>query len=318
MTSLLRTASGRRVSAYMVFVTALCLLSSACGGGGNGQSPGVGSDQSGGSGTGGSGTGGGGSGSGSGSGVPPTTLSCSGYPRTTAVGPLTQTSVCLILQEFAQVTPNLSVTAAAGTQLAHGVDMLSSYVVYARIIAQAPDQGTATALAQSVVINTANGSVSATPATVALPENLETDFEVFTAPSTNLTLTIGAGYVTVDNYNATLQLTTGAGDTTLNNVQGQVTANNTTGTITANLSGSSWVGAGLTATVLTGYINVSHPTGYQAAFTATVDQGSANVDGKGAFTAGPPAEPVVVTSGSGAPINLKVVSGAIGVGPSAQ
>ena len=248
-------------------------------------------------------TGGGGS-SGSDSGIPPTTLSCAGFPRSGQ----NFTQVCVILQETAQVTPSLAVTTVAGNLTGHGQDNLQSFVVYARIVAQAANQGAATALANSVVINTANGNVFATPNQATSPQSLTIDFEVFTAQTTNLTLTGNAGNLAVDNYNATLSLTTGAGNADLSVVQGQETVNVSTGNIDVTLTGTSFVGAGITAKTKTGNVTVSRPAGYQAAFTAQTNVGIASIDGQ-KQTAPVPNSPAVVTSGTGAPILLQTNTG---------
>jgi hypothetical protein len=141
----------------------------------------------------------------------------------------TYAQVCLILQEYAQVTPSVSASTNVGNLTGHGFDILNTYVVYARIIAQAADQGSATALAQSVVVNTANSMVSATPDQADLPQNLQIDFEIFTATNTNLTLTSGTGNISVDNYNSILKLTSNTGNASLTTVQGQATVNVGTG-----------------------------------------------------------------------------------------
>jgi Immunoglobulin domain/Putative adhesin len=252
--------------------------------------------------------------------IPPTTLSCDHFPKTVTVsvnGTLQNyTQVCLIVQELAQVTPALSVSANIGNMFGHGdsADTLSMFVVYGRVVVTAADEGTATALAKSVVINTANGSVSSTPDHLDEPQFLGVDFEAFTNPSTNLTLTSNVGNQSVDNFNATLKLMASSGNVILRAVQGQVTANTHAGNIDAALSGSSWTGAGMSATTQSGNITVARPAGYQAAFTAKSDVGNASIDSQKANTADP-TKPAIVTAGSGAPINLESKSGDVSVIP---
>lgn len=241
--------------------------------------------------------------------VPPTTLSCAGFPQT--VGSSTQ--VCLILQEFAQVTPSLAVTTLTGNLTGHGQDNLQSFVVYARIIAQDANQGAAMALANSVVINTANGKVSATPDQATSPQSLTIDFEVFTAQATNLTLTDTTGNLAVDHYNAILNLTTTTGNAVLSAVQGQDTVSVNSGDIGVTFTGTSFTGAGMTAKTQTGNVKASRPAGFQAAFTAeTTDTGVASIDGQ-TQTAPIPNSPAVVTSGTGAPILLQTKTGNVTV-----
>jgi hypothetical protein len=294
MTSLNGHVSGRRVSAHLIFVTTLCLLLSACSDGGSGP---TGSGTSGSNGD--------------------ATISCNGFPKPVPVTvngtPQTFTQVCVIVRESAPVTPSLGVSTITGNLTGHGRDTLNAFVVYARILAQAADQGTATALAKSVVINTANSGVSATPNQVAAPQALEVDFEVFTAPSTNLTLTGTTGNLSVDNYDAIVQLMTNVGNTSLSTVQGQVTVTTGVGNIADTLSGSSFTGAGMTATTDTGNISVSHPAGFQAAFTAETDLGRASIDGHQQASGGAPQAPAIVTAGSGAPIQLKSKVGNVSV-----
>ena len=323
MTILDEFVGGRCAAARSIYVVALCSMLFACGGGG-GDDVGIVS-------------GSGGSGSGGGS-NPPTSLSCTGYP--------TNTQFCLILQENAQVTPSVSVSTNAGNLIGHGFDILNTYVVYARIIATAADQGSARALAQSVVVNTANSMISATPDS---SQSLQIDFEIFTAKNTNLTMTSGAGDISVDNYNSILNLTANAGDASVTNIQGQATVNVDkgdaslttvqgtaavkvgtgdasltalqgqgqvtvtvgTGDIDATLSGSGWTGAGMNATTQKGDITVSRPAAYQAAFTAKSDLGVASIDGQQQIA--PPASPAVVTAGSGAPIMLESQVGDVSV-----
>jgi Immunoglobulin domain len=239
---------------------------------------------------------------------PPTTLSCAGFPQT--VG--TSTQVCVILQEFAQVTPSLTVTTLTGNLTGHGQDNLQSFVVYARIVAQDANQGAATALASSVVINTANGNVSATPDQATSPKSLSIDFEVFTAQTTNLTLTDTTGNLAVDNYNAILNLTTATGNAVLSAVQGQETVNVNTGNIDVTFTGTSFTGAGMTAKTQTGKVTASRPVGFQAAFTAETNIGIASIDGQ-TQTAPVPNSPAVVTSGTGAPILLQTNTGNVTV-----
>jgi hypothetical protein len=288
MTILDHPRAGRWALGRWVWVAVLCSVLTACGGGGGGGNNPPG---------------------------PATTLSCDGYPQSVVLtingAQQTYTQVCLILQEYAQVTPGVSVSTDTGSLTGHGRQMLDSYVVYSRIVAQAADVGSATALAKSVVITTANSTVSASPDQAAYPESLQIDFEIFTAPSTNLTLTTKTGTLAVDSYNAVLQLSSQTGSASLDDVQDQVTVNVTTGSIEATLAGTGWTGVGMTATTQTGSITVSRPTGYQAAFTAQTDLGTASIDGQQASTTGP--TPAVVTAGSGSPIVLKSMNGGVTV-----
>ena len=301
---------GRSAATRSIYVATLCSMLLACGGGSGGSS---------------SDSGGGNGGNGNGGSTPQTSLSCDGYPITTQ----SYTQVCLILQEYAQVTPGVSVSTAAGNLTGHGFDILNAYVVYARIIAQDADQVRATALAQSVVVNTANSMISATPDQVDQPRALQIDFEIFTAKNTNLTLTSDVGNISVDNYNSILNLTpntgnaslttvqgqatvnVGTGNASLTTLQGQATVNVGTGNIDATLSGSGWTGAGMNATTQSGNITVSRPAAYQAAFTAKSDLGIASIDGQNQTA--PPASPAVVTAGSGAPIMLESKEGDVSV-----
>src|ERR1051325_3045262 len=183
-THLTRSIRGRKASAHVLCAAvASCLMLSGCGGGGDSPLPTPGP--------------------GGGSGSSASTLSCDGYPRT--LGTLTE--VCLLTQQNVAITPNLSVTTTAGNLAGHGRDGLSAFTLYTRIVAGAADENTATALAKSVAVSTADGSISETSAPVTSPETLSVDFEVFTAPTTNLTLNSNAGNMSVDNYNAALQLT---------------------------------------------------------------------------------------------------------------
>jgi hypothetical protein len=267
---------------------ALCIMLSGCGGGGHSPLPpppqptGPGNGQA-------------------------STLSCDGYPQT--LGTLTQ--VCLLTQQDIAITPNLSVTTTAGNLLGHGRDSLSAFTLYTRVVAGATDVNTATALAKSVVVSTANGSLSETSAPVTSPETLSVDFEVFTAPTTNLTLNSSAGNMSVDNYNATLQLTPMAGNVSVQTVQGQTTVNDSAGNINVTLSGSGWTGAGMKATTDAGNVAVTRPAGYQAAFTAKSDAGNATIDSQTATSAA--GTPAVVTVGTGAPITLESKIGNITV-----
>ena len=250
-------------------------------------------------------------------GTPPaTTLNCDGFPQSIqlTINGTTQTftKVCLILQETAAVTPAISVTANTGNVTTHGGPAPDAFTVYARIVAQAADEGTATALAKSVVVTTAGGNISATPDHVDFPQTLEVDYEAFTATTTNLTLSSNAGNTAADNYNATLKLTNQLGNVALQNVQGQVNVDDAAGNIDVKVTGAAWSGAGLTATTKLGNITLGHPAGYQASFSAESDLGIATIDGKSATTlvAGTPA---IVTSGSGSPITLKTVAGNVTV-----
>jgi len=183
------------------------------------------------------------------------------------------------------------------------------------------------ALAQSVVVTIApDGKIKASPDQAPFPQLLQIDFEVFTAQTTNLTLTATDGNLAVDNYNAILNLTTDAGNADLSSVQGQETVNvndgnidvtfsgpsqgqetfNTNnGNIDVTLIGTSFTGAGITAKVANaGNVTVSRPVGFQAAFTAKVtNSGTASIDGQ--QQTAPTYSPAVVTSGTGVPILLQ-------------
>ena len=307
MTILDRFVRGRSATARLIYVAGLCSMLLACGGVGSGGSSSDPPPPPSGS-------------------TPPTSLSCDGYPQTVSG----TTQVCLILQEYAQVTPGVSASTNVGNLTGHGFDILNAFVVYARIIAGAADQGSATALAQSVVVNTANSMISATPDQVDSPQSLQIDFEIFTATNTNLTLTSGTGNISVDNYNSILNLTSSTGNASLTTVQGQATVNVGTGNaslttvqgqatvnvgkgnIDATLSGSGWTGAGMNATTQLGNITVSRPAAYQGAFTAKSDLGNASIDGQQAQAASGQA-PAVVTAGSGAPIMLESKVGNVSV-----
>lgn len=300
---------GRKASVNLMCAAALCMTLSAC---------------SGGSGSGGTGSGGSG-GTGGSSGVPESTLSCDGYPKTVIFNSQTYTQVCLMTQQSVAVTPSLSATTNAGNLLGHGRDNLSSFTLYTQIIATAADQDTATVLAKSVVVSTSNGSISETSNPVSSPESLSVSFEVFTAPTTNLTLISTAGNMGADNYNATLQLTPQSGNVTLQTVQGQTTVNDSAGNVTmqtvqgqanvntvsgnidVTLSGAGWTGAGLTATTNAGNVTVTRPAGYQAAFTAKADVGDATIDSQTVHSAA--GMPAVVNEGSGAPIMIESKAG---------
>ena len=304
------TWNSSRLASLVGIGTLICVLS-ACGGGGNGS-------------------GGGGTGTAqqptpTPTPTPPptitppaTSLNCTGYPQanTFSLNGVTQTltTVCLLLPvEYAAVTPGVSISVNAGDLTAHGTGPSDSYVVYSRIVAQAADEGTANALAKSVVITIApNGTISASPDQATFPQNLETDFEIFTVGSTNLTLSADAGNLAADHYNATVQITGQAGDVTLDTVQGQVTVNAGASNVNATLAGTAWTGSGMTATVQTGNLTLVHPAGYQADFTAQVSFGNVSIDGMGATT--PPApSPAKLTAGSGAPISLTVGTGNVSV-----
>jgi|SRR5579859_25931 len=213
---------GRNAFLHLICAAIFCVMMSACGGGG-GNSPGSGS--SGGTGS------GGGSGSGTGSRTPATTLSCAGYPKTFGF-PQNYTQVCLLTQQSVAATPSLSVTTDVGNLLGHGRDNLSDFTLYTQIIAQAADEATATALAKSVVVSTANASISAASNPVTSPETLSINFEVFTASTTNLTLINNFGDQSADNYNATLNLKPQTGNVTLQTLQGNVTVNDQRGNVT--------------------------------------------------------------------------------------
>lgn len=255
---------------------------------------------------------------GSGDSPPPqaTSLSCAGYPQPSIVfingSTRTYTKVCLLVQEYAPVTPALSVSTQAGNLLAHGGATSNTYVVYSRIIALAADQGSATALAKSVVISTANSTIVASPDHVDNPQGLQIDFELFTDPTTNLTLRSAAGNIAADNYNATFHGLVAAGDTSLQNVQGQVNLETDAGSIKINVTGADWSGSGMMVSTQTGIITLSHPVGYQASFTAQSELGTASVDGKSATTM-VQGTPATVTAGSGAPIALKTAVGDVSV-----
>lgn len=300
--------SSKRSYIRLLCIGALTFVFAGCGGG----SPGSGSMQgSGGS----SAPGGGGGGSGSGS-SPTTSLSCNGFPQSvqTGVSGMLQTyiQVCLIVQEYAAVTPGINASTELGNLIAHGGQISDTYVVYSRIIAQAADEGTATALAKSVVITAANGTITATPDQVASPQALMIDFEIFTTPSTSLTLSTTTGNVTVDNYNATVRLTSQTGAASLDNVQGDVSVGIATGSLHAKLLGSGWSGTGMTVSIQTGGIDVSRPSGYQAMFTAESALGTVAIDDKTASST-TPGSPAAVTAGTGAPIVLKTQLGAVAV-----
>lgn len=279
------------MSHRLIFGATLCFTLSACGGGAIAPRPGTGNGS-----------------------IAGTSLSCAGYPQSVSVyvgGTVeTYTQVCLIVEKSAPITPSVTASTVVGNLAAHGRDTLSTFPVYARIIAQAANEASATTLAQSVVINTANATISASPDQVAYPELLVIDFELFTAPTTNLTLTDSVGNQSIDNYDATLQLTTQTGNLSLQTVQGQATVNTDTGNISATLSGSAWTGAGMTATTHVGNISVSAPASYQAAFTARSNVGKVSVDGQSAISGSTPA---IVTAGSGAPIVLQSNVGNISV-----
>ncbi len=251
---------GRSATARSIYVVALCSMLFACGGGDGG---GI--------------VGGGGGGGGGGGSTPATSLSCDGYPQT--INGTTQ--VCLILQEYAQVTPGVSVSTNFGNVTGHGFDILNAYVVYARIIAGAADQDRATALAQSVVVNTANSMISASPDQVDSPQSLQIDFEIFTAKNTNLTLTSDAGNMSVDNYNSILNLTPKKGNASLTTVQGQETVNVGSGNASlTTVQGQATVSVGTgnaSLTTLQGQATVSVGMG-NASLTALQGQGQATVN----------------------------------------
>jgi hypothetical protein len=227
----------------------------------------------------------------------------------------TYTKVCLIVAETAAVTANLSASTKAGNVLAHGTDTSGAYSVYARVIVQASDQGAATALANSVVITAANGTVTVTPDHLDSPNSLQVDFELFTMPGTALTLNTDAGNLTVDNYNSTLHLTTSAGDASLDTVQGDVSVSSAAGSIGVKLMGAAWTGTGMTATTRAGNVSLMRPAGYAATFTAESDLGTASIDDRSASTVTQGA-PATVTAGSGAPVMLKTMVGDVSVGQS--
>ncbi len=279
----LKTARGSRVGfVSLIFTAALAIVLSGCSGG-NGTTP---PTTAGNGGTG-----------------PAPTLSCAGYPKTVSEG----TQVCLMTQQSVAATSSLSVTTDVGDLLGHGRDNLTDFTLSTQILATAADEAAATALAKTVVVTAANGAISQTHAPVNFPENLSVNFEVFTAPTTNLTLTNSVGDQSVDNYNATLYLKAQTGSLTLETVDGQATVNVATGNITATLSGTGWTGAGMTATSQTGSITVTRPAGYEAAFTAKADLGNATIDSQ--VVASGPQGAAVVTSGTGAPISIESVVG---------
>ena len=229
-------------------------------------------------------------------GIPPTSLSCAGYPNTQQ----NYTQVCLLLPvEYAQVTPGVNVTSESGGDItAHGTGPSDLFVVYARVIAQAADQDTATALAHSVVVTiTPDGKISASPDHEDFPEMLNIDFEIFTLGSTNVTSNSAGGSLAADHYNATLNLTTAGGAIQLDTVQGNVTTNTSGGTINldtvqgtvmAKSDGGTiqfdTVSGNVTATSGGGAINLDTVTGN---VTATAGGGSIGITLTGTGWTGP-------------------------------
>ena len=225
--------------------------------------------------------------------IPQTSLSCAGYPNTLQNTTQNYTRVCLILPvESAQVTPGVNVTSESGGDItAHGTGPSDLFFVYARVIAQAADQGTATSLAQSVVVTiTPDGKISSSADHENLPnpETLSVDFEIFTLGSTNVTSNSAGGNLAADHYNATLNLTTAGGDIKLATVQGNVTANSSggninldtvQGTVMAKSDGGTiqfgTVSGNVTANSSGGDINLDTVNGD---VTATTDGGSMQLD----------------------------------------
>lgn len=240
-----------------------------------------------------------------------TSLTCSGYPRTsvTSINGTQQTSVqvCLILQDYAQITSSVGASTHAGDIAAHGGPITDAFVVYARIVAQAADEGAATALAKSVVVTTTNGTIAVSPDQVDSPRSLEVDFEIFTATGTNLTLSTQAGNIAADGYDSTLHLSSQSGNVSLQNVQGQVNAEVGSGNIDVKLTGSGWSGAGMAASTGTGNLSLSRPAAYQASITARADTGTASIDGN--VSTSTAQGPAIATAGSGAPIVLESTVG---------
>jgi hypothetical protein len=107
-----------------------------------------------------------------------------------------------------------------------------------------------------------------------------------------------------------LRKKTDGGDLKLDSVDGNIIATTQGGSIGITLTGTGWTGQGLSATTQGGSILLTRPAGYQAAFTAQTNFGTASIDGKS--VTGPP-NPAKVTAGSGVPITLESDSGNVTV-----
>jgi hypothetical protein len=256
-----------------------------------------------------------------------TSLSCAGFPKNLTIGNTNVVQVCKIVSLTAPLTASLSVEGNTGNVFAHGGQTGSTIPVFARVIAQDTSSPTATMLADSVDVTTSGGVVTSNNVPVNFPESLQVDYEVFTPASTAISLSTQVGNVSADTYsgtlsaksveagNVTLQGVSGnstvkvnAGDISLQSVNGDMSATAAAGDVTVGLSGTGWVGQGLTVSNEAGNTLLSRPSGYAAKITATSEVGEVDVDGTVKKSI-----PATITTGAGQPIKLSSLTGTITV-----
>jgi len=149
-------------------------------------------------------------------------------------------------------------------------------LVRAKVHAWAESDTRAREIAGDIHVGT-GGEISADGPRTEDEEGWSVSYRITAPTATDLDLASTNGGISIDGIRGTLRFQTTNGGIHLENVGGDVEGRTTNGGLHIALSGSTWVGRGLTAATTNGGVQLSVPKGYSAHLEAATTNGGLNV-----------------------------------------
>lgn len=183
------------------------------------------------------------------------------------------------VREYTLSGSSVSVDAGknGGVRIAGGAR--SDTLVRARVVATAPTQAEADAIAKQVRVTTDGGKVSATgPDTLGDRLGWYVSYEVWTPTRTNVSARTTNGGISIADVSGTVAFKAVNGGVRLSKLAGDVKGETVNGGVTVELAGDHWEGAGLDARTTNGGVKVSVPDGYSCQLAVATVNGGVRAD----------------------------------------
>ena len=159
----------------------------------------------------------------------------------------------------------------------HGWDR-NEVLVLAKIQTYAEDGGEAKDLASDVKVEAENGRIRADGPSSLRRRSWSVSFEVWAPRRTDLRIETHNGGISVEDFEARLDLSAVNGGIALRGLSGDVRGETTNGPIDADLDGDRWRGTGLDLRTTNGPVTLEIPEGYSARLETGTTNGGMRID----------------------------------------
>jgi hypothetical protein len=186
--------------------------------------------------------------------------------------------------------------------------------VQARVVASAPTESEARALAKEVSVTLEGGRVRASGPRNERRRQWWISYRADVPASFDLSLETSNGSIGVTGVRGRIDAETSNGSLRLTDLGGSVRARSSNGSVHVSLGGNSWDGEGLTVSTSNGSARLDVPDRYNARLTAGTNNGSLNLDIP-VTVQGRISDRLDTTLGSGgAPIDVRTSNGSLRIG----